>query len=678
MTPKSKTAVAALIAAAIAMAAVFALGSITAQAAPESDSAQIVSEHGISAQRIMEDIKYLTSDELAGRATGTPGCDEAARYIAGVFEKAGLAPGGDEGSYLQAYDAVVGAAIGDGCELASFLGDIRRGYDLNVDFRPLSFSESASAKGKVVFVGYGITAPRFGYDDYEGVDVKDKVVLVMRHEPGEEDASSPFDGTSPTYYSDLKYKAINAREHGASAMVLFTDPLNHEDVESELLEFDPGAGKTAEGIPCVQITLAGARGLFKNAGLDVNDLQSAIDSDIKPHSVALEGVVISVTAEVSREAHRTYNVLGRLEGADPALRDHTIVVGAHYDHLGTKNGEIYHGADDNASGTAALLELARVLPKMDPSPARSILFAAFSGEEIGLLGSSYLASKLIPGGGTDYAGMDVAAGSEGTAGAGSGAGEVSAGTAGAAGEGGQGSSAGSVENAGDRPDAMVNMDMVGRLRERQLMVGGVGSSPVFRPMLDLLAEDYNFDLDYSEGGYGPSDHNSFYARGVPVLFFFTGVEDDNHKPTDTWDKINADGEALVLSLAMDAVTSLASREEPIAFQRAKGEASGPPGGERYGGYGRARLGIVPDFGGEDVEGVRISGASEGSPAEAAGLMGGDIMLSFDGRPVKGLEDLMYYLKDKKPGDPVIIIVRRDGKEVTLKAVLGERTGRGHQ
>jgi membrane-associated protease RseP (regulator of RpoE activity) len=683
MIPRSRTALAAVIAAAVAIVALSARDSMTAQAAPETASARIATEHGISAQRILDDIKYLTSDELAGRATGTPGCDEAAQYIAGVFEKAGLIPGGDDGSYLQAYDAVVGAAIGDGCELASFLGDVRRGYDLDVDFRPLSFSESASASGNVVFVGYGISAPRFGYDDYAGMDVKDKVVLVMRHEPAEEDENSPFDGASPTYYSDLKYKAINAREHGASALVLFTDPLNHEDVENDLLEFDSGAGKTSEGIPCVQITLAAARGLFKNAGLDVEDLQAGIDKSVKPHSIALEGVVLSVTMVISREAHRAFNVLGRLEGADPALEDHTIIVGAHYDHLGTRNGEIYRGADDNASGTAALLEMARVLSKMDPPPARSILFAAFSGEEIGLLGSSYLASKLIPGGGMDYAGMGASAASEDTTVAGGGdaggtSDESAEASAGSGEAGGPMTSGGSVESAGYRPDAMVNMDMVGRLRERKLMVGGVGSSPIFRPMLEGLAEDYDFALDYSEGGYGPSDHNSFYARGVPVLFFFTGVHDDNHKPTDTWEKINADGEALVLSLAMDAVTALASREEPIAFQRAKGETAGPPGGERYGGYGKARLGIVPDFGGEEVEGVRISGASEGSPAEAAGLKGGDVMVSFDGRPVKSLEDLMYYLKDKKPGDPVIIIVRRDGNEVTLKAVLGARTGRGHQ
>jgi membrane-associated protease RseP (regulator of RpoE activity) len=226
---------------------------------------------------------------------------------------------------------------------------------------------------------------------------------------------------------------------------------------------------------------------------------------------------------------------------------------------------------------------------------------------------------------------------------------------------------------------MINMDMVGRLRERELMIGGVGSSPLFRPMLEEMAEGRGFDLDYSEAGYGPSDHSPFYAKGVPVLFFFTGVHDDHHKPTDTWEKIDPEGGARVTSFAMDVVSSLASMREDIEFTRAKGESADPPGGERYGGFGRARLGIVPDFSGaEDIEGVRITGAREGSPAEAAGLKAGDIMVSFDGRAVKSLRDLMYYLKDKQPGDEVIIIVLRDGVEVTLEAVLGVRSGKGHQ
>lgn len=588
----------------------------------------------VSAERIIEHIKYLSSEELEGRGTGDPGGVLAADYIAGLFAEAGLAPAGDEGSYLQGFDAVVGSSLGVNNELSASYGDVQIMYEQGVDFRPMSFSESAGACGEAVFVGYGITAPRYGYDDYEGVDVKGKIVLVMRHEPAEQDEKSPFEGTSLTHYSDLNYKAMNAREHGASAMVLFTDPLNHKDAGEELLDFDARAGKTAVGIPCAQMTLADAGGLFAVAGLDLGLLQAEIDREIKPKSRLLPGMSLSLTASVSRDARHTYNVLGRLEGADPDLREHTVVIGAHYDHLGVTDGEMYPGADDNASGTAALLELARVLPQMDPPPARSIIFAAFGAEEIGLLGSSYLAGQLV---------------------AESGSGEIT------------------------RPDVMVNMDMVGRLRDNELMVGGVGSSPLFRPILEEMAAGRGFNLDYSEAGYGPSDHSPFYAKGVPVLFFFTGVHDDHHKPTDVWRKIDPDGEARIATFVMDVVSRLASIRQDIAFARARGEDAGPPGGEGYGGFGRARLGIVPDFSGaDDIEGVKISGAREGSPAEAAGLTAGDIIVSFDGRGVKGLSDLMYFLKDRQPGDEVRIIVIRDGAEVALEAVLGVRSGKGHQ
>jgi hypothetical protein len=607
-----------------AAAAVLVLANVPGGSGHAQDAA--VAE-AISAERILDHIKYLSGDELQGRGTGEEGGFEAAKYIAAQFAEAGLAPAGGDGSFLQEFEAVVGSKLGEDNELSVSVGGTANYYDLETDFRPLSFSESAAAEGGAVFAGYGITAPRYGYDDYEGVDAQGKIVFVMRHEPAEADTNSPFEGTSLTHYSDLNYKAMNAREHGAAALVLFTDPLNHDDADEELLDFDSRAGKATAGIPCVQMTLAGAREFLALAGLDLEEAQAKIDSELKPQSAGLEGVHVAVTASVVRDVRTTYNVVGRLEGAGPALKDHTIYVGAHYDHLGTKDGEVYPGADDNASGTAALIELAHLAASVDPPPARSMVFAAFGAEEIGLLGSSHIADKL---------------------------------------------------DESTPPDAMINMDMVGRLRDNELMVGGVGTSPLFRPMLEEMAEGSGFTLDYSEAGYGPSDHSPFYSKGVPVVFFFTGIHDDHHKPTDTWDKINSEGEARVASFVYDFVSSLASMEE-IPFTRARGETAEPPGGEGYGGFGRARLGIVPDFSGaDDIVGVRIEGAREGSPAEAAGLQAGDIMVSFDGRGVTSLRDLMYFLKDKKPGDEVIIIVKRDGVEVTLEAVLGTRTGKSHR
>jgi len=585
-----------------------------------------------SAERILSDIRYLASPELAGRATGEPGCERAARYIASVFDSARLVPLGEERGYLQPFDAVVGTRVAEGNSLAASVRGRTVEYEPDVDFRPLSFSSSGSASGRAVFAGYGISAPKYGYDDYEQVDVDGCIVIVLRHEPREDDEDSPFGGASPTYYSDLRYKATNAREHGASGLVLVTDPLNHEGAEEELLEFDPQAGRAQAGMPCVQLTIRAAEELFAQAGLDLVRLQAQIDSTMSPHAVALDGISLHVHAAVERDVKRAYNVLGLLEGNDPGLRNEVIVVGAHCDHLGRDSTGVYCGADDNASGTAGVMEIARLLSSAVWKPSRSVLFAAFSGEELGLLGSSYLANALQAGGMSGPDGEPL------------------------------------------RAACMLNMDMMGRLRERKLYVGGVGTSPLFRPLLETLGAQHGLELDYSEAGYGPSDHTPFYAKGAPVLFFFTGIHGDHHRTSDTWEKINAEGEADVVSFVLDVLRELADSGE-IPFSRAEGQAE-PPGGERYGGYGRARLGIVPDFGGGETAGVLISGASEGSPAERAGFMPGDVIVSFDGHAVRNLQDLTYFLRDKKPGDKVVVVVERGGKQIPLEVVLGERKGRG--
>jgi len=608
----------------------------------------------VSAERILEHIKHLASDELEGRGTGEPGGEKAARYIAKCFDDAGLKPAGDDGSFLQGFSVVVEASLGEDNGLAIVRGDIRQAYRIEEDFRPLSFSESAEVSGEVVFAGYGITAKEFDYDDYEGIDAQDKIVIVMRHEPAEKDEESPFDGASLTHYSDLRYKAMNAREHGAAALVLCTDPLNHPDSSESLLEFDARQGRSSVGIPCVQLSTAEAEDVMRSAGLSLGELQAKIDRNLMPQSAPLTDVRMAVTTEISRDSRRTYNVLGLLKGSDPALSGELVVLGAHFDHLGRKGEEIYYGADDNASGTAALLELARVTGSLERPPARSILFAAFSGEEIGLLGSMHLAREL------EEERKDGGSGGPGAAGR-SGEDEPSP------------SEPGSSNDAESRPaEAMINLDMVGRLRDDKVYVGGVESSPFFRSSLDELAEDHGLDLLYSEPAYGASDHTSFYARGVPVLMFFTGAHTDHHKTSDTWEKINAEGEARVVSFVGDLLLRVASHRGAIAFTRETVEAASPHRGEGYGGRGRASLGIVPDFSVGGADGVKLAGVREGSAADDAGLEAGDVMVSFDGRTVKDLGDLSYLLKEKKPGDAVVIVVIRDGEEVTAQAVLRAR------
>jgi hypothetical protein len=631
----------------------------------------------VSAERIMGHIKYLSSDELEGRGTGEAGEEKAARYIAEHFAEAGLTPAGDGNTFLQRFGVVVEASLGEGNELAILFEDIRQAYRLDEDFLPLSFSENAAVTGDVVFAGYGITAKEFEYDDYEGIDAKDKIVLVMRHEPAEKDEESPFEGSSLTHYSDLRYKAMNAREHGAAALVLCTDPLNHPDSVGSLLEFDARQGRSSSGIPCVQLSTPEAAEMMRSAGYDLSELQARIDRELMPQSRPLQGVRLTLTTEISRDSRSAFNVLGLLRGTDSVLSEEIVVLGAHFDHLGKEGEDIYHGADDNASGTAALLELARIMTSMKRPPARSILFAAFSGEELGLLGSMHLAGTLQ---GDPKRGSGGSPGTGETADTGDtrdaeDAPELSevAGTAEVTDGGGPPDKGERAPHSASRPSAaMINMDMIGRLSEKKVYVGGVESSPLFKPLLDELGVEYGLELEYSEPAYGASDHTAFYAKDVPVLMFFTGAHTDHHKPTDTWDKIDVDGEVLVVSLVFDALLSIASHSESIAFTRSTGDVVSPHRGEGYGGRGRASLGIVPDFSGGG-DGLILAGIREGSAADEAGLESGDVMVSFDGRTVKDLRDLSYLLKEKRPGDSVVIVVLRDGEEVTTKAVLRDRS-----
>jgi hypothetical protein len=630
----------------------------------------------------MGHIKYLSSDELEGRGTGEAGGEKAARYIAEHFAEAGLTPAGDGDSFLQEFSLVVEASLGEGNELAVLFEGMRQAYRFEEDFLPLSFSESATVTGDVVFAGYGITAKEFDYDDYEGIDAENKIVLLMRHEPAEKDEESPFDGSSLTHYSDLRYKAMNAREHGAAAIVLCTDPLNHPDSVESLLEFDAGQGRSSAGIPCVQLLTAEAAEVMRSAGFDLGELQARIDRELMPQSRHLEGVRLTLTAEISRDSRSTFNVLGTLRGSVPSLSEEIVVLGAHFDHLGRKGEDIYHGADDNASGTAALLELARLMASMERPPARSVLFAAFTGEELGLLGSAHLVRTLQGDQKSESAGASDEGGAPETVETAD-AGDTkdvndplgkseAAETAGVIDRGTPADVEAAPHSASKPSAAMINMDMIGRLSEKKVYVGGVESSPLFKPLLDELGVEYGLELEYSEPAYGASDHSAFYARNVPVLMFFTGAHTDHHKPTDTWDKIDAEGEVLVVSLVVEALLSIASHSESIAFTRSTADVVSPHRGEGYGGRGRASLGIVPDFSGGG-DGLILAGIREGSAADEAGLEGGDVMVSFDGRTVKDLRDLSYLLKEKRPGDAVVIVVLRDGVEVSTEVVLRDRS-----
>jgi len=582
----------------------------------------------LSPQRYLRDVTYLASDALQGRGNGTPELDAAADYIAEQFEQAGLKPAGEDGTYFQKFEVTTGAQFGPKNELRIAGTALKR----DDDFVPMMISNTAEADAPLVFAGYGISAPEYRYDDYAGIDVNGKIVVVFRYEPQEKDAKSPFAGTDLTSHASFVNKAINARLHGARGIVFITDPVNHRDEEvgpaTRRLEY------TDLGIPAVHAKRATVAGAFRNAGKDLAALHEAIDKDLKPQSFELPGTRAHIATEVIRTRKTVRNVIGALEGSDPALKNQWVVVGAHYDHLGlgdrnslapSQIGQIHHGADDNASGSAGVMELARLAANDNRPLKRSTLFMTFAGEEIGLLGSSYFANHpTVP-----LASIDT----------------------------------------------MLNLDMIGRLTNDKLFVGGIGTSPAYKSMLEQFDKSGGatlkapgLKLEFSDSGYGSSDHTSFNAKKIPVLFFFSGLHTDYHKPSDTADKINAPGAVKILSLVYMTMDSVANDSARLAYAEvAQPQAPGRGGGGGYGPY----FGSVPDFR-DDIEGVLFSDVVNNSPAAKAGLKAGDLMVEFDGKKILKLNDYAYALRGKQPGDVVQVVVKRNGQDIKATVTLETR------
>jgi hypothetical protein len=578
-------------------------------------------------------VRVLSSDAMEGRRTGTPGAERAAAYLEEEFSRLRLDPGGDEGSYRQAFDARVGARMGDENRLLIQSPEGPTELTLDADWRPLAFAVSTDTtlRASVVFCGYGITSTDPPYDDYEKVDVGGCVVLCLRLEPGADDAESPFDGTALTFHSDLRNKAKNAFDHGAVGFLCVTGQVT-DGKGQDLLPFDDGAGAGSGHLPAAQIGQETLAQILDTVDLDLAAIQTRIDQSYRPHSLPLDLTVVMEVDVEPVEAH-AFNLVGILPGSDPDHRDETILVGAHYDHLGhggagslaPDSDAIHNGADDNASGVTAMLEIAESLSAAPDSLRRTVVFAAFTGEEMGLLGSTHYVEHA------------------------------------------------SVPLATTR--AMVNIDMIGRGQDRQILVGGVGTSPGFQRLVEEEAEAVSLVPVFIESGYGPSDHTPFYSKEMPVLFFFTQPHEDYHRPTDDWQKVDYDYLGGATRLVGQVVARLASEETEIPFTRADDGA--PPsrdrrGGEGYGkrGYG-TYLGTVPDFTPSD-EGVRLTGVRDGSPAAVAGIRGGDTIIGWSGRQILNLQDYAQALRSQRPGDQVEILLLRDGEQVTVTATLGER------
>ncbi|HZQ68778.1 MAG TPA: M28 family peptidase [Terriglobales bacterium] len=574
----------------------------------------------VSDQRYLEDIKVLTQPAMEGRGDGTKGLEKAAQFLADNYKKFGLKPAGTSG-YFQPFTVTTGARLQAKNRLEVTVNGTTKSLKLNENYVPLNFSAVGSISGPMVFVGYGASSDEFQYDDYANQDVKDKIVVMLRYEPGSFAQKSGNQGM--TQHSHLITKAINARNHGAKAVILLNGKLGGGE-EDLLMRFGSQPGPQDAGILLVQVKNAVAESWFQAAGKTLADVQQQIDSDGKPHSFAYpNNVQAALTVDIEKTHAKVNNVLAYL----PGKTDEYVVIGAHYDHLGYGNadslapsqiGQIHPGADDNASGTAGVIELARYFSQRKEKLERGILFASFAGEELGLLGSAEWAKEpTLP---------------------------------------------------LDKDVAMLNMDMIGRLKDDKLFIGGVGTGSNFDTIVKKDAAKYPFQIQYSAGGYAASDHTSFVTKKVPVLFFFSGLHSDYHKPSDTWDKINPHGAAELLAMISDIATELAS--EPARPQFVKVDTPPPASGGSERGYG-PYFGSIPDFG-ETEKGVKFADVRPNSPAAKAGLQAGDVLIQFADKPINNLYDFTDALRRSKVGDVVEVKVMRDGKPLTAQVKLEQR------
>jgi Zn-dependent M28 family amino/carboxypeptidase len=575
------------------------------------------------------DVKYLASPELKGRATGSPELEKAAKYLADQYRQFGVKPA-DGKNYLQPFPVTTDAKLGTGNHFTFHENGRSITLQSTRDYVPISFSSTGKFAGTVVFAGYGITAPEYRYDDYAGLDVKGKIVLVLRHEPQENDEKSVFAGKTLTSHAAFTNKAANAKMHGAAALIVVEDRINHPNEAQELVKFGSTEGPKDAGIEIVQVKDAVVDAWFKDAGKSLDQVETEIDKELKPESFAFPDTIrVDAQVDIEHEVKTVHNVVAYI----PGTTGEYVILGAHYDHLGM-GGQysltpsvtaIHPGADDNASGTAGVIELARWYAKQ-PKQKRGILFLNFAGEELGLLGSAYYVAH--------------------------------------------------PELPLDKAVAMINMDMIGRIREGKVYVGGTATGSGLRPLLEGVAAKYpTLKIDYSEGPESSSsDHTSFITGSVPSLFFFSGLHSDYHKPSDTADKIDAPDAATLLGMVSEVADDLRDEAGRPQFVKAApnphGGSVGPVTGSASSGYG-PWFGSIPDFG-EGTKGVKFADVTAGSPAQKAGFKAGDVMVEFNGKKIDNLYDFTYALRAKQPGDKVLVKVIRDGKTIEQTVLLTAR------
>lgn len=591
-----------------------------------------ISERGLRAH-----LNTLATEKMDGRLTGTPGEQRATDYVASVFQWLGLTPAGDNHSFFQSFTLTTGVSLGGENRLVLHTGKEARTYTVDTDWRPLAFSKTGELEeSEIVFAGYGIVAPAADghgeYNAYANLDVTDKWVMVFRYLP--EDVT-PQLRQHLNRYVGLRYKAMVARDKGVRGLIVVSGPRAQVKEQLVPLSFDSSLGISSIGM--MTVTDAVAEQLLQPTGKALKDLQATLDTGTPVPGFAIPDLTLEVTIDIAQEKRTGRNVVARLTAGETPGKS-AVMVGAHVDHLGRgegtgslareeEKGQVHFGADDNASGVAGMLEIAQALAEAKAKGQlrlqRDVLFAAWSGEEVGLLGSSHFV-RTFGGGPTEPTSLSPAI------------------------------------------VAYLNLDMIGRL-DKGVSLQGVGSSSTWLGEIERFAAASGLNVSLQKDSYLPTDSTSFYLKQVPTLNAFTGAHADYHTPRDTVEKINYEGATKIARLVAALTRSLATRPDPPDYVA----ITQPP--TTVGRVNlRAYLGTIPDYTQSEVSGVKLTGVAKGGPAEQAGVQTGDIIIALAGRKVENIYDYTYALDGLKVGTPVEMRVLRDGKPLIVKVTPGTR------
>ena len=578
-------------------------------------------------QRVEAEVKYLASDELEGRGPGTKGIEIAAEYIRDEFRKAGYKSGVEDGSFYQNFQISLGQQIDKEKTMLVLSGpeNSKQTLKLGKDFQAMSAGGSGEAKSELVFVGYGISAPNLKYDEFQDIDVEGKIVVMIRREPQQDSDDSVFDGKQVSAHSYIRTKILRAFEKKAAGVFLVNDVRTTKEAGEDTLAPTNGFGGLSKKLPFAHVKQSILNAILKETPIKTKDGQSLgtldaitkhIDETLQPVSQPLAGWSAKFQSSFANQETTVRNVVAVLEGKGP-LADQTVIIGGHYDHLGyggfgsRRPGvrAVHNGADDNATGTSAVLELARRFAKLKEPLPRRLVFIAFTAEERGLLGAKYYVENPL---------FEL-----------------------------------------DSTTVMINFDMIGNVRDNKLLVFGVGTAKEFAPLIDPSAKGTGLEIDQKSGIAAASDHWPFFQKKIPSFHLFSGMTDIYHTPEDDFETLNIEGVVQAVEFTEQLTLAIAKLPEQTHFVQTGRQSIGRS--QR----GVSNYGFVPDYAAK-VEGVKIASVRPNSPAEKGGLKAGDVVVTIGKTDIKNPAEMIQSLRGTDRSKPVTLKVKRADKTLEIK------------